>query len=263
MSEPVQRCVDLPARSLRLRIDGRGAPVVLVPSLGRSSDDFASLATSLVDAGHRVVLVDPPGIGTPLPDAGPTDLHEAAADLWAALDHVGIERAALVGHAYGNRLVRTASADQPDRVTAIALLACGGDVEPPPGTWEQLARCFDSTLPAAAHLAAVHAAFFAPVNDPSPWAAGWRGDVAGQQAASVAATDAEDFLLGGTAPMLVLQGLDDQVAVPENAEHLARRRRDAEVISIDRCGHAMLPEQPAAIAEHLVRFLAAHLGRPG
>ncbi len=59
--------------------------------------------------------------------------------------------------------------------------------------------------------------------------------------------------------MLIVQGLDDALAVPENGRILKAEMGDrAELVELANCGHAMLPEQPAAIAEAVLRFLRAH-----
>ena len=56
--------------------------------------------------------------------------------------------------------------------------------------------------------------------------------------------------------MCVIQGLDDSTAVPENGyvlkEQLGERVR---VVDIPNAGHALLPEQPAAIASEIIVFL--------
>lgn len=248
------------ARALRVRSAGEGRPVVMVPSLGRSSDDFAHLAAALRAAGHRTLLVDPPGIASPLPSRPARDLHEAACDLWEAIDGCGLDEVALVGHAYGNRLVRAASVAHPHRVSALVLLACGGRFEPAAEVWASLARCFDEGLSPPDHRSAVASTFFAPGNDPSGWDDGWWPLVAAQQAAAVGATDQAEIWAGGTAPLLVVQGAQDRVAVPANARDLGARRPDTTVVTIDRCGHAMLPERPDAIADAVVAFLAEHAG---
>jgi pimeloyl-ACP methyl ester carboxylesterase len=54
---------------------------------------------------------------------------------------------------------------------------------------------------------------------------------------------------GGSAPILVLQGTEDVVAVPENSDNLAKEFPNrVRVIQISKAGHAMLPEQPDLIA---------------
>ena len=55
------------------------------------------------------------------------------ADVLAGRDEVfdafEIEQVALVGHAFGNRLSRYYTAQNPEKVSALVLLAAGGDFE--------------------------------------------------------------------------------------------------------------------------------------
>lgn len=54
--------VEAPGARLCVRTGGAGRDVVLLPSLGRGSDDFDRLGADLVAAGFRVVLPEPRGI---------------------------------------------------------------------------------------------------------------------------------------------------------------------------------------------------------
>jgi pimeloyl-ACP methyl ester carboxylesterase len=58
---------------------------------------------------------------------------------------------------------------------------------------------------------------------------------------------------------LVIQGLQDTVAPPENGLMMKAEMGDRVVlIDIDGAGHAMLPEQPEKIAEAIVVFARKH-----
>jgi pimeloyl-ACP methyl ester carboxylesterase len=105
----------------------------------------------------------------------------------------------------------------------------------------------------------VQFAFFAPGNNPAVWRDGWYPDVAKAQMAATRATPAEGWWNAGSAtPLLVIQGLQDVVAPPENGhmmkDEMAGR---VELIDIDGAGHAMLPEQPEKIAQAIIDFSRA------
>jgi pimeloyl-ACP methyl ester carboxylesterase len=56
--------------------------------------------------------------------------------------------------------------------------------------------------------------------------------------------------------MLVVQGLEDGIAPPENGRDLRRLYPDrVKLVELKRAGHAMLPEQPAAIGEAFISWL--------
>jgi pimeloyl-ACP methyl ester carboxylesterase len=142
----------------------------------------------------------------------------------------------------------------------VTLLAAGGRHPGDDEAHRALLRCFGGP-PADEHRAAVETAFFAPGNDPTPFLDGWDADAALQQGRAVQATDPADWWDGGTAPVLVVQGLDDRIAPPANGRDLAVAHPDrVTLVEVERAGHALLPEQPAAVAAAVVGFLRRRTG---
>lgn len=238
---------------------GHGPLVALVPSLGRSAADFDDLGRRLAAAGFRAIAIEPIGIGQPPETSPPATLHDYAASVAAALAFAGASSAHLVGHAFGNRVVRMLATGRPEMARSVSLIACGGQVPPDSEASEALQRCFMLDLPPEEHLAAVQTAFFAPGNDPSVWRGGWYPEVARMQQAANRATSAIQFRhAGGAAPMLIIQGLQDRIAPPANGHVLKQELGDrVRLVDLDGAGHALLPEQPGAIAEHLLAFLSS------
>ncbi|MBV8690066.1 MAG: alpha/beta hydrolase [Actinobacteria bacterium] len=224
--------------------------VAFLPSLGRYPNDFATLMTSVASAGFEPVPVT-------FTTNGVRTLHDLAGQAAAALGNAG-PPAHVVGHALGNRIARCLAADYPELVRSVTLLAAGGRVPPDDEAAVALLNCFDTSLSAGDHLAAVATAFFAPGNDAAVWADGWDGVLAEVQAAAVRATSVDDWwTAGGTAPVLVIQGLDDRVAPPGNGRDLVEQIGErARLVELADAGHALLPEQPAAIAAALLEFLS-------
>lgn len=238
---------------------GDGVPVILYPSLGRGAVDFDALCLALSRAGFCAIAIDPPGVSTSMVETPWRDLFDVASDLWAIVDHLALVNPFLIGHAYGNRVVRAASTLRPSALRALILLACGGEVPSSDEVHIDFLRCFDSALPREEHLASVRRAFFSPSNEASSWREGWHPLLARAQGQAVIATNFEDFALGGTAPCFIVQGLDDVIAPPQNAWNLVARRPNTRVVGLERCGHAILPEQPRVVAESVVRFIAENL----
>ncbi len=234
---------------------GSGDPVVLYPSLGRPGTDFHQLAQDLALSGYHAIAINPPGVATALGKPSWKILGDIADDLWKIIDAEQLGPVILIGHAFGNRVVRAASAARPDDVTALILLACGGDVNPNPEVFTHFLNCFYDQIDPETHLRAVKTVFFASDNEVDGWSEGWHPELAQCQREVVAATDFDEFGMGGTAPGLVIQGLDDVIAPPQNAWNLVARRANTRVVGLPNCGHAMLPEQPAAIFEAVLSFL--------
>ncbi len=108
-------------------------------------------------------------------------------------------------------------------------------------------------------MAAAAIAFFAPGNDPRLWSDGWYPEVAAAERAASQATPPGVWWDGGVAPMLVVQGLQDRIAPPGNGRALKEAFDDrVTLVEVDGAGHALLPEQPDAVAEAVITFLREH-----
>ena len=159
----------------------------------------------------------------------------------------------VVGHAYGNSVARMVAADHPRLVKGVVLLAAGGLIPRSKDTEEKFVKVFDPAVSKEERTAAIGATFFASGHATKEWAEGWYFDVAKDQMAARGRTPTKEWWGGGSAPILVLQGAKDLIAVPENSERLAKEFPDrVRVIELPGIGHAMLPENPEMIASVLL-----------
>jgi pimeloyl-ACP methyl ester carboxylesterase len=238
-----------------------GKPVVMVPSLGRGAEDFDDLSRRLVRAGYRTLRPQPRGIGASVPARSDTSLAELADDLRDVLVALAARPAVLIGHAFGNRVVRMTAVRSPQLVEGLILLAAGGKTRMPPDIEDALVKSFDLSQPDEVRLGYVAKAFFAPGNDPAVWRGGWHRHVAEMQIEATERTKTDLWWSAGAAPILVVQPLQDVLAPPANAEALRREGGDrVTVVYVDHAGHALLPEQPVAVAEAILSYLAT-IGR--
>jgi pimeloyl-ACP methyl ester carboxylesterase len=235
----------------------KGHPIVMLASLGRPGSDFDEVALSLAAKGYRIVLPEPRGIGG---SSGPMEgltLHDLADDVAHVIRNMPHAPVTLLGHAFGNRLARMGAADYPALVTRIVLLACGGLVEMPKEARAALIGCFNKDQTPEAHLECVRYGFFADGNKPDIWREGWYSDVMLMQSSAVRATPLDDWWKAGGQRMLVVQALEDRIALPANAYDLKDRFGDQVIlVELPHAGHAMLPEQPDAIIEAITDYLA-------
>ena len=80
-------------------------------------------------------------------------------------------------------------------------------------------------------------------------------EVARAQAEASQSTPPDEWMSGGTAPMLVIVGLDDRIAVPANGVALATERADTTLLAIPNCGHKMVDEQPERLSRAVAEFI--------
>lgn len=244
-----------PAISIVVRTCGDGAPVVLLPSWARGASDFDRLMETLAAAGHRAIAVNPRGIeGSEGPLDGLT-LWDMADDVAAVVDRLSATPAHVLGHAFGNRVARCVATRHPALVRSVILLAAGGKHRDPAKSAlfaEQTMRV-EPTRETFLHV--MHqSGFFAASADPSVWLDGWWRGVAHAQ--SISGIKPEEWWAAGGKPMLVVQGLEDGIAPPENGRDLKALYPDrVTLVELAHAAHAMLPEQPAAIAEAVIGWL--------
>lgn len=236
---------------LSIRAAGSGPLLVLLPGLGRPAGDLDPLAGRLVAAGYRVVQPDPRGSGS----AGPLEditLHDLAADIAAVIEWAGVP-AVIIGHAFGNRIARTVAADRPDLVRAVMLLGCSGLVQPTPEIAEAIRLAQAEDTDPVTRERAVRDAWFAPGHDISAWMTGWSQPVMKAYLAAAAATDTEAWWTAGGAKVVIIQGLADVSAPPENGRRLKEQIGDrAVLVELPGIGHALAVEDPDAVADAVI-----------
>jgi pimeloyl-ACP methyl ester carboxylesterase len=244
--------------NIEVLVDGTGPLVFMIPSLGRGAEDFEQLSQAVVAAGYRVARVQPRGVGRSAGETEALSMRDFADDAAAGIEAAGGGPAVVLGHAGGQRVARMVAAAHPDLVRAVIMLAAGGKAPALPAAAAALSAVFNEALPDAEHLQAVRVAFFAPGNDPTVWRGGWYPATMKMQlrAANSAASVDDWWSAGRIVPILVIQGLQDQIAPPENGRILKAEAPDrVELVELDGAGHALLPEKPADIARTITGFL--------
>lgn len=133
-----------PSGNIRIAFDDRGNPddpaLVIVPGLGAQMIYWdVELCDMLVARGFRVIRMDNRdcGLSTVLDEEGAPDtlpmllglprrlrygLHDMADDAVAVLDHLGIDRAHILGFSMGGMIVQTMAIRHPDRVSSMCSM---------------------------------------------------------------------------------------------------------------------------------------------
>lgn len=109
--------VDTPNGQVHFAECGSGEPIVCLHQTPRSVDEFTELLPRL---GRRAVALDTAGFGGSSPVAE-MSIETLAEVVVAALDALGIERTALLGHHTGGVIAVEVAARHPDRVSALIL----------------------------------------------------------------------------------------------------------------------------------------------
>jgi pimeloyl-ACP methyl ester carboxylesterase len=112
--------VSVPGGQVHYAEQGRGPAVLLLHQTPRSLDEFRELRP-LLAAGHRVLAIDLPGFGNSTALPAPQRIEDYARGTLAALDALGVDRTAVVGHHTGGVVAVELAATAPGRITAAVL----------------------------------------------------------------------------------------------------------------------------------------------
>ena len=240
------------------RVCGDGPSVVLIPSLGRGTEDFDALLPHLVRSGLRLILPEPRGVGGSAPLRDGDTLHDMAADVAAVVEAEGAAPAVLVGHAAGNWVARVLAHDRPELTRAVALVAAIVTNAVPDAVKASISASFDMTLPDEARLEHLRRVYFAPGSDASVWLDGWWPEVSATQRRAARQTADKDWnRVADRHPTLYVGAAEDVISPPpETAALRASIGPKADCVVIGDAGHALLPEQPEAVAVALVTWVA-------
>jgi pimeloyl-ACP methyl ester carboxylesterase len=250
------KLIDTGKALIEVMLTGEDGPlIVLLPSAGRGALDFDFLARELSNAGWRTAAINPRGAGNSAGSLDDITLHTYAEDVSNVIKALDGIPAIVLGHAWGNRVARCFAVDYPAMVRCLVLLAAGGKIPMAPETIEAMSK-LRKGISVDETRSAIKTAFFAKDSDPTAWMTGfWPESVKANQMANQA-TPIEEWWSGGEAPILVIQGKEDRCALPENGYLLKDEFGDrVTVIDIDNAAHALLPEQPKAIATTVIDFL--------
>jgi 3-oxoadipate enol-lactonase len=265
--------VPRPARQDRIRLADHetvvaqrgdtGPAVVLLHALGLDRRMWDQVMGPLA-AGRRVYAYDIRGHGAAAGSPNPFTLADAAADLIAVMDALGLGAAHVVGLSYGGAIAQTAAVAHPERFSSLALLATT-DVPFPAfrdraasgledGMEAQvipsLTRWFTPGALAAGGWGVRYARERVRRADPAYWAAAWRAfeglDVAGR-------------LEGFRPPVLLLTGELDASTTPEVMTAMSARIPQARYRELPATPHMQTLECPLLVAGALGAFLPEEL----
>lgn len=235
-----------------------GPSVVLIPSLGRGTEDFDALLPDLARAGLQLILPEPRGIEGSSPLRVSDTLHDMAADIAAIIEAETAAPAILVGHAAGNWVARVLAYDRPDLTGAVALVAAIVTTTVPEHVKASISASFDMSLSKGERLEHLKRVYFAPGSDASVWLDGWWPDVSAAQRRAAKQTQDKGWIrVADQHPTLYVGAADDVISPPPELANLRETiGPNAECAVITHAGHALLPEKPKAVAQALATWVS-------
>jgi pimeloyl-ACP methyl ester carboxylesterase len=234
--------------------------LIMAAGNGRPAAQLDELAEGIAASGIQVVTYNYRTIGASKGAIEGITLHDYADDVWRIADALGQKSVHLAGKTYGNRVMRTAAADKPERTLSVTLIGSGGDVLPPEETQALYWRYVDPETSKEEWKKLQGELMFAPGNEHLASRSADLGtypELAKAQVKSSKATPNSEWAGAGTAPMLILMCLQDRIAVPQNGLNIAESRANTWLVGIPQCAHNMIYEQP----ETLIRLIIGYIAR--
>ena len=247
--------------------EGTGKPVLALSGLTRNSTDFDYLAPHL--SGVRLIRMDYRGRGkSEWSGADTYTVPTESLDALALLDHLGIDRTAILGTSRGGLIAMGLAAGARDRLTGVALVDIGPDIAP---VGLEVIKNFVGRNPGVATLAqatAMRAELmhgFANVPESR-----WAEEVAKHyietpeglkinydptlRDATLKMADAPpidlwpffDALHG--LPLALIRGMNSDLLTRETADEMRRRRPDMIFADVPDRGHVPFLDEPEALS---------------
>lgn len=244
-------------------VRGEGPPVLLIHGSGGGYDQGLLFGEMALGEGYKEISVSRFGyLRSPAPaDFSP---QAQAATYTALLDHLGIEKVALLAGSGGGPSALQFARDYPERTSALLLMSAVSKIMPP-GEQDALQISIISTIQRSDFLYWLVARAFQPqflemVGIPPDVYAGFSPEERklSQQLLDVmqpmslrregSVREAEivpldsDAMAEISAPTLILHAKDDKLVVYEHAEYAHRSIKQSKLVSFETGGHAMLTE---------------------
>ena len=129
----------MPKANLKTGVDlyyeeyGKGVPVVLLQGTGFALDVWHPHPVKELSVNHRVITIDPRGIGRSTCEDAVIAIDQIAADIVELFDRLDVEPIHIVGHSIGGRIGLELALTYPGRVRSLVMAASGSGSAVRPG----------------------------------------------------------------------------------------------------------------------------------
>ncbi len=225
-------------------VHGTGPAVILLHGGLGNAGNWGYQVPALVQSGRMVVVIDSRGHRRSTRDAGPFSYARMADDVLTVMDHLGLEKASLVGWSDGACTALILADKHPQRIPGVFFFACNMDpsgalpFEPTP----VIDRCFSRHRQDYQALSATPDDFDTFVADVSRMMES-EPNYTAEQLARI------------DVPVAVVVGENDEFIRRDHADYLARTIPCAELVVLPGVSHFAPLQRPELFDQAVLGFL--------
>ncbi|HJV35515.1 alpha/beta hydrolase [Geomonas sp.] len=245
---------------------GAGEPVILIHGFPLNRQMWQPQVTAIASAGYRIITPDLRGFGGSETPSAPYSLDLFADDIVALMDTLNLEQAVVGGMSMGGYILLNMLERYPDRVRAACFIATKSSADDEAGRQRRTAMANEAERLGANPIIKIFAELlFAPDTIHShpeliARVTSWMRDTNPKALAGglLAMRDRKDYtplLPAFKQPSLVIAGAEDRAASPNAVELFTLGLADCRSVVIEKAGHMVNMEQPAAFNAALIEFL--------
>jgi pimeloyl-ACP methyl ester carboxylesterase len=271
-------------RDLELHYDesGSGDPLVLIMGLGADSNAWMRQVPEF-SRHHQTITFDNRGVGRSSKPPGPYSTRQMADETAGLMDHLGIDRAQVVGVSMGGMIAQELAINYPARVGALVLACTYAEPSPEIEALRQNSLQFfgasgsldgngSASLPELDPMAILQ--YMLPLIFSERFiceelpellpqltaglAYGFSLEALLGQVTACMTHDTSDRLRTITRPTLVITGTDDRLVAPHHSDALAAAIPGAKLVKLDGGTHGFNLEMAELFNSEVGRFFAAH-----
>lgn len=241
--------------------------LVMVHGVLNDHSVWAFQSRHMANQAWNVLAIDLPGQGKSTGQP-PASVQAAAQTVWALLDALKVQKAALMGHSFGSLICLQASSEQPDRVSHLVLAGTASPMRVSPALLEASVSAPEKAIAMVNQFSHSMLALPPAAQAGGTWTYGASRALMRKMLASNPSTNVfytgfkacDSYDNGETAmakvqcPTLFILGKDDQMTPPKAVQSLVRAAHNARVVQVN-AGHAMMTEAPEEVLVALKDFL--------
>lgn len=230
---------------LYYEVYGEGDPVILIHGGLANGDHWVNIIPALTEAGYQAIVMDSRGHGRSSFDETPISYEVMAADVLGLMDHLGLDKASIVGWSDGGIIGIEIAINNPERLDKV--VAYGANVDP---TGVRLDVGQNDYFNAYIERASQEYQENSPA--PERWDE-FVTNISNMWATLPNYTDEQ--LTAITTPILVLDGANEEAIDLNQTKWMAMLIPGAELMIMPDTGHFAMFEQPEEFSRITLEFL--------